>query len=172
MNAAHATVGDEFTTARVFDAPRELVFDAWTKQEHLTKWFAPKGFDILAGTLDLKVGGIYHYGLRSPDGQEMWGKWTFREIKRPERLVVIASFSDKDGGITVHPGSPTWPREMLSTTTFEAQGNKTLLTLRWSPHKATEVERKTFVEAKASMEQGWGGTMGLLEAYLKTLSKG
>lgn len=157
---------EEFVITRVFNAPRELVFDAWTRLEHLNKWFAPKGFDILGGKLDLKVGGIYHYGLRTPDGAEMWGKWTFLEIKRPERLQVIASFSDKDGGITVHPGSPNWPKQTLSTTTFESQGERTLLTLRWAPYQATEIERRTFVEAKASMEQGWGGTMELLENYL------
>ena len=168
----NASADEIFTTHRVFDAPRELVFDAWTKLDHLDKWFAPKGFDILGGKLDLKVGGIYHYGLRSPDGVEVWGKWTFREIKRPEKLVVIVSFSDKDGGVSVHPGNPTWPKQTLSTTTFEAQGNKTRLTLRWQPYEATDVERKTFVEGKASMEQGWGGTMELLEAYLKTLKKG
>lgn len=161
---------EEFVTTRVFNAPRELVFDAWTKLEHLNKWFAPKGFDILGGKLDLKVGGIYHYGLRTPDGAEMWGKWTFLEIKRPEKLQVIASFSDKDGGITVHPGSPNWPKQTLSTTTFEAQGERTLLTLRWAPYQATEIERRTFAEAQASMEQGWGGTMELLENYLASVT--
>src|SRR5579885_3371477 len=99
MNASN----EEFVTSRVFNAPRELVFDAWTQQRHLTQWFAPKGFDILAGKMDLRPGGTYHYGLRSPDGMEMWGKWTFKEIKRPERLVVVTSFSDRQGGITVHP---------------------------------------------------------------------
>ena len=157
---------EEFVTSRVLAAPRELVFDAWTKQEHLTKWFAPKGFDILSGKLDLRVGGIYHYGLRAPDGMEIWGKWIFREIKRPEKLVVIVSFSDRDGGITIHPGNPSWPRQILSTTIFEAQGDRTLLTLRWKPYEATELERKTFIEGKPSMEQGWGGTLELLETYL------
>lgn len=165
------TANDEFVTSRVFDAPRELVFDVWTKQEHLTKWFAPKGFDILSGTLDLRVGGIYHYGLRSPEGQEMWGIWSFREIKRPEKLVVIVSFSDRDRGITVHPGNPHWPKQILSTTTFETEGKRTLLTLRWKPYEATELERRTFVEGKASMQQGWGGTLELLQAYLADVVK-
>jgi uncharacterized protein YndB with AHSA1/START domain len=161
---------EEFVTTRVFDAPRELVFDVWTRLEHLDRWFAPKGFDILGGTLELKVGGTYHYGLRAPDGMELWGKWTFLEIKRPERLQVIVSFSDKDGGVTTHPGNPDWPRQTLSTTTFEQQGERTLLTLRWAPYQATEVERRTFVEGKASMEQGWGGTMELLENYLASVT--
>ena len=157
---------EEFVTSRVFAAPRELVFDVWTQERHLSKWFAPKGFEILGGSVDLRVGGIYHYGLRSPEGQEMWGKWIFREIKRPEKLVVVVSFSDRDRGITVHPGNPNWPRQTLSTTTFEAQGDRTLLTVRWKPYEATELERKTFVEGKASMQQGWGGTLELLEAHL------
>jgi len=162
--------GEEFVISRVFNAPRELVFDAWTKIEHLNSWFAPKGFDILGGTLELKVGGIYHYGLRTPDGVEMWGKWTFVEIKRPEKLQVIQSFSDRDGGITVHPGSPDWPKQTLSTTTFEQQDARTLMTLRWAPYQASAVEIRTFIEGMASMEQGWGGTMELLETYLASVT--
>ncbi|HEX2667352.1 MAG TPA: SRPBCC domain-containing protein [Gammaproteobacteria bacterium] len=164
MNAS-----EDFVTTRLFNAPRELVFDVWTQEQHLSKWFAPKGFDILGGKMDLRVGGTYHYGLRTPDGMEMWGKWTFKEIKRPEKLVVITSFSDRQGGITVHPGNPNWPRETLATTTFESQGPRTLLTLRWAPYNATDLERRTFAENKASMEQGWGGTMELLERYLDSL---
>lgn len=157
---------DEFVISRVFDAPRELVFDAWTKKEHLDKWFGPKGCQIVGGNLDLREGGTYHYGMRMPDGNVMWGKWTFREVRRPEKLVLISTFSDEQGGITVHPGSPNWPRQTLSTTLFESQGPRTLLTIKWQPYQATEIERRTFAENHASMNGGWSGTFEQLASYL------
>ena len=167
MNSAQG-----FVLSRVFDAPRKLVWQAWTDPEHLKRWFGPKGFTMPACSMDLRPGGVFHYGMKSPDGHEMWGKWIFKEIVPPEKLVVVASFSDAKGGVTRHPASATWPLEMLSTTTFTEHAGKTTLTLRWAPHKATEEERKTFNSAHAGMTQGWGGTMAQLEAYLTTIPKG
>ena len=158
---------EEFVISRMFNAPRKQVWSAWTEREQLMRWFGPQGFTISHAALDLHVGGIFHYAMRAPDGSEMWGKWTFCEIASPKKLVLINSFSDAHGGITRHPMSRSWPLEMLSTTTFEAVGNKTKLSIRWAPCNATELERKTFAEAVDSMEQGWNGTFAQLEAYLE-----
>lgn len=98
--------------------PRDLVWKVFTQRDHLMKWWGPKGFKMIVGNLDLKPGGIFHYGMQAPDGSEMWGKWVFREVVKPERLVFISSFSDKDAGLTRHPMAPTWPIEMLATATF------------------------------------------------------
>jgi len=157
---------DEFVISRVFDAPRELVFDVWTRKEHLDQWFGPKGCKIVGGNLDLREGGTFHYGMQMPDGNVMWGKWTFREVRRPEKLVLISTFSDEKGGITVHPGNPDWPRQTLSTTTFESQGQRTLLTIKWQPYQASDIERRTFAENYASMNGGWSGTFEQLASYL------
>ena len=157
---------EPFVISRVFDAPRDRVWAAWTEVERLKQWFSPKGFTVIAAKMDLRVGGTYHYGMRMPDGKEVWGKWTFREIKAPERLVLVNAFSDAAGGITRHPMSPTWPREMLSTTTFKEQGGKTALRLEWAPLNATPEEIATFEAGRPSMTQGWGGTMEQLIAYL------
>ena len=97
----------------------------------------------------------------------MWGKFVYREIVPPARMVLINSFSDEAGGTTRHPLHMSWPLEMLSVFTFEEQpGGKTKLTIRWSPHNATEDEQKTFDAGHDGMRQGWGGTMEQLEAYL------
>lgn len=157
---------NEFVISRVFDAPRELVFDAWTRKEHLDQWFGPKGCRIVGGNLDLREGGTYHYGMQMPDGNVMWGKWVFREVRRPEKLVLISSFSDEQGGITVHPGNPDWPRQTLSTTTFESQGHRTLLTIHWEPYQASDIEVRTFTGNRASMQGGWSGTFEQLASYL------
>lgn len=169
---ANLTADQEFVITRDFDAPREQVWRAWTEREQLMQWFGPSGFTMPHAKLDLRPGGIFHYGLRSPHGQEIWGKWTFREIIAPERLVVVTSFSDAQGGITRHPMAPNWPLETISTTTFEEHDGKTTITIRWAPFEATELEMRAFAEAHSGMQQGWGGTFAQLAEYLaKTNSK-
>ena len=156
-----------FEISRVFDAPRDKVWKAWTEAERLKHWWGPKGFVVTHCKVDLRPGGMMHYCLRTPDGNEMWGKFVYREIVKPERLVWINSFSDKDGGTTVHPMSPDWPREMLSTALFEEQGGMTRLTVHWVPvDSSTQIERKTFEEGRDSMKMGWTGTFEQFAAYL------
>lgn len=161
-----AKSSEPFVISRVFDAPRERVWQAWTEAERLKQWFAPKGFSMSSCKLDLRVGGLFHYCLRTPDGQDMWGRWVIREIAKPRKLVFVVSFSDEKAGITVHPMSPSWPREMLSTVEFEDQGPKTKITVRWAPIDATEAERKTFEDGRDGMTQGWTGTLDYLVDYL------
>jgi uncharacterized protein YndB with AHSA1/START domain len=157
----------EFVISRVLDAPRDLVWKCFTDPGHMQQWWGPKGVKILSSKMDLRVGGTYHYGMQTPDGTTMWGKFVYREITPPERLVFINSFSDESGGVTRHPLAPTWPLQMLSTFTFEKQPDgKTKFTIRWTPFEATEEERKTFDAGHASMTQGWSGTLEQLEAYL------
>lgn len=160
-----------FVLSRVFNAPRDLVWKAWTDAEHLKKWFGPKGTTLPTAKMDFRVGGTYHYCLRMPNGGDTWGKWTFRDIKAPERIVLISCFSDANGGATRHPIAPTWPLETLSTTTLSESGGKTTLTLNWEPYNASEEERKTFDGAHDSMNQGWGGTMEQLDTYLRELQE-
>ncbi|MEW6688254.1 MAG: SRPBCC domain-containing protein [Pseudomonadota bacterium] len=157
-----------FVIERVVDAPRERVWQAWTEVEQLKRWWGPKGFVVTHCTNDLRPGGLMHYCLRGPDGREMWGKFVYREIAKPERLVWINSFSDKDKGTTVHPMMPTWPREMHTAVTFEEQGGKTKITVRWVPIEGSnETERKTFDEGRPSMSQGWSGTFEQFDNFLK-----
>jgi uncharacterized protein YndB with AHSA1/START domain len=158
----------DFVITRVFDAPRDLVFKVWTSAEHLEHWFGPKGCTFHKAELDLRPGGSLLACMRSPDGRYMWGKWVFREIVVPERIVFVNSFSDQNGALTRHPMSPTWPLEMLTTITFAEEDGKTRLTLRWIPINATQDERKTFDSGRESMKMGWTGTFDALDTYLKS----
>jgi uncharacterized protein YndB with AHSA1/START domain len=160
------TSSKEFVITRVFDAPRELVFKAWTESEHIAKWFGPKGVTVKSAKMDLRPGGSLHSCMAAPDGHEMWGKWVFREIAPPEKLVYINSFSDEKGGLTRHPMSATWPLEMLTTVVFEDEGGKTKLTLTWVPMNSSAEEIATFENGMAGMTGGWSGTFDQLEAYL------
>jgi uncharacterized protein YndB with AHSA1/START domain len=171
--AASDALDRPFVITRVFRAPRALVWDAWTQREHLARWMGPKGTTIAQSSLDLRPGGLFHYGMRAPDGAMLWGKWVFREIVRPERLVVVVSFSDANAGVSRHPMVPDWPLETLSTMTFAEHagiGGGTTVVLEWRPCNATEQERAIFAASHASMTQGWTGTMEQLEAYLASVA--
>ena len=157
----------DFVISRVFDAPRELVWKAFTDPKRMKEWWGPKGLTVHHSKIDLRPGGTYHYGMKSPDGIPMWGKFTFREIVPSERLVFISSFSDEDGGTTRHPMAPSWPMLMHSTFTFEDEpGGKTKVTVRWQAYQAAPEEQRTFDTGHASMTQGWTGTLDKLTAYL------
>jgi uncharacterized protein YndB with AHSA1/START domain len=86
-----------FVITRLIAAPRERVWKAWTERKQLMQWFGPKGFTMPAAKLDLRPGGTFHYCLCAPNGEETWGKFVFREIAAPARLVLVNSFSDEDG---------------------------------------------------------------------------
>ena len=156
----------DFVITRRFKAPRALVFAAWTELDHLMKWFGPKGTTIPKAELDLRPGGSFHYCLRMPDGSQMWGKWVFREIVAPERIVLVSSFADAAGNVVPAPMIAGWPLQTLSTTTFVERDGETELTLRWSPLDATDAQRALFGNMHDSMRGGWGGTMEQLEVYL------
>lgn len=163
---------EPFVISRVFDAPRELVFKAFTEPERMKEWWGPKGFKGIAGEMDLRPGGRYHYGLQAPDGSIMWGLFVYREVSAPERIVLVNSFSDAEGGLTRHPMNPKWPLRMLSIFTFEDAGSgKTKLTVSWTPIEESAEEREVFEQARPSMTQGWSGTFGQLESYLAALQK-
>ncbi len=163
---APANLDPGFVISREFDAPRELVWKAWTEVERLNAWWGPAGFEMLHSKLDLWPGGMFHYGMRAPNGFEMWGRFLYREIVPQERLALVVSFSDPQGGITQHPMSATWPKEVLNTTILAEHHGKTTLTLHGIPVNATEAERRTFAAGHDSMRQGFKGTLDQLEAYL------
>ena len=158
-----------FNISRVFQAPRELVFKVQTEAKHLEKWMGPEGFRVIHSSMDFRVGGTYHYGLEGPNCMQMWGKQVFREIVPNERVTLIQSFSDRDGGIARHPMAATWPLEMLATTIFEdIDGTSTKVTITWQPWNSDEIGSSTFDGARSGMEQGFSGTFAKLDVYLKT----
>jgi len=157
---------NEFVISRAFEAPGDRMWAAWSERDQLMDWFGPKGFKMPAAKLEFRAGGTFHYCLESPDGNEMWGKFVYREIVKPERLVFVSSFSDEDGAITRHPLSATWPLEMLSTITFTEEKGRTTVTIRWLPVRPTEAERKTFEGAHDGIKQDWSGTLDQLADQL------
>ena len=163
--------GKEFNITRLFDAPPELVFKAWTEPEHLSRWFGPKGTVVKSVQMDLRPGGSL-LSCMEFNGHASWGKWVFREITPPRKLVYVNSFSDEKGGLTRHPMSQTWPLEMLTTVTFEEQKGKTRLSLAWVPLNANAEEIQTFLGAMEGMKGGWTGSFDNLDSELKVMKSG
>lgn len=164
-----ASPDKEFIITRVFKAPRDVVWKAWTERDQLMQWFGPKGFRISTAKLDFRPGGMFLYCMRSDSGHEMWGKWVFREIVPQEKIVVINSFSDENANVTKAPFSQDWPLEMISTMTFVDHagiGGGTVITIKSASHTATEAQRQTFNDSHESMKMGWTGTFDQLDKYL------
>lgn len=169
MNLSSETAPPELVITRTFQAPRELVFQAWTDPEHLRHWWGPAGADMQVLRLDLRPGGIFHYRQRLGAGPDMYGLFVYHEVTPPERLVYVNAFADEAGQIIRNPWSADWPLEILNTLTFEAQGDQTILTLRGAPLNASEAERRAFEGAQQLVQQGFAGTLNQLDAHLAGL---
>lgn len=156
-----------YVLERVFDAPRELVWKTWTDPALLPRWYGP-GAETIVHRLDVKPGGLWL-------GEMRWGenanyqRVEYREVIEPERLVWLHSVTDKDWTIVANPMMPDWPRVLLTTVTFAADGGRTKLTLTWVPHEASAAEIACFAAALDGLDKGWGAGMRLLEELLVEL---
>jgi uncharacterized protein YndB with AHSA1/START domain len=148
---ARADSPREIVVSRVLDAPPALVFEMWTKAEHLTAWWGPNGFTLPSCELDFRVGGAYCFLMRGPDGEDRWLRGSFREIVEDRRLVFTFAWGDRE--------RTTGP-DTLVTVTFEpVQGErgKTRLTLRQAGLESAE--------AASSHDQGWTETIARLATH-------
>jgi uncharacterized protein YndB with AHSA1/START domain len=143
------TAERELVVTRLFDAPRPLVFKAWTQPEHAARWWGPQGFTTISCEMDVRPGGAWRRRMRSPDGIEHRKRGVYREIVEPERLVFTYASEELDG--TVGP-------ETLVTVTFAERGGKTRLTLRQAGFEtATEC---------TSHRGGWTSSLERFAEYL------
>ncbi len=151
----------ELVITRVFNAPREQVWKAWTEPERLMRWWGPKGFMSPVSKIDLRVGGAYLSCMRSPEGQDFWSTGVYREIIPLERIVYTDSFADEKGKVVpaTHYGmSPDFPLEMLVTVTFEEDGGRTKMTLRHAGIPAGQMSELT--------QAGWNESFDKLAEVL------
>ena len=155
---------------REYSAPRQLVFDAWTKPEHLKNWQFPfKGFTCEFTVADIKPGGSSLHKMTAPNGFEMWLLTKYEEITPPESLVFRQYNSNQHGEILPNPQMPNWPKEMQTTIRLEEMGSKTKLQLIWQPINPTKDEAEAFEASRSEHGKGWGGGLEQLDVYLGTL---
>jgi uncharacterized protein YndB with AHSA1/START domain len=148
-SAAAQTEDRELVITRVFDAPRGLVFKAWTEPGRLARWWGPRGFTTPVCEMDVRPGGAFRFGMRSPQGTNHWLRGVFREIVAPERLVCTWAWEDEEG----KPG-----HETLLTVTFADHDGKTRLVLRQAVYES--------VTSRDAHRDGWGSGLDCLAEYL------
>ena len=167
MTARPDTARKPFVITRSYEAPRELVWRAFSEADALAQWWGPPGFAATVLAFEFRPGGTFHYRLDGPNGSTMWARFTYREIAEPERIVFVNSFSDEAGSLSHAPFfDGTWPLEVLMTVTLSEQGGTTTVTLRSHPIDATDVEAATFESNLESMGKGFGNAFDQLAAYL------
>jgi uncharacterized protein YndB with AHSA1/START domain len=149
-NTATQMAERELVIERVFNAPRPLVFQAWTDPEHMAQWFGPRGFKSTVLKNDLRPGGAYRIHMLGPDGDH-WSQGIYREIVPPERLVMVGSWADAQG-------NPTRPENTL-TLTFAEQDGKTKLRLHQAIFES--------VTARDEHKGGWSSSFDRLAEYLE-----
>ena len=141
---------------RLYDAPRESVFAAWTRAEHLAHWFGPRGFTIHSCEVDARPGGVFRLCMRSPEGVDYWVRGAYREVVAPERLVVQCSADDAAGVQRL---------EEVITVQFAEEGGKTRLTL----HATAAGTGPEAAKMLRGMEQGWSETLERLRERSNTI---
>ena len=151
MDRSSDTTDRTLTITRTFDAPRELVFKAWSQPEHLVRWWAPTGFTTPSCEMEFRPGGSYRSVIRSPEGKEHRMRGVYHEVVPPERLVMTFAWEDEAG----QPG-----HETLITVTFADQAGKTRLTFEQGVFET--------VESRDSHLGGWSQFMDSLARYLAT----
>lgn len=131
-NSTITTDKGNIKVERIFDASRELVWQAWTDPKHFMQWWGPQGFTSPLAKMDLRVGGKYHIAMTSPDGRNMYNMGIYSEITPPERLVFTQCMADEDGN-AVSPasfGMTDMPDETEVIVTLEDVNGKTKLTVQ------------------------------------------
>ncbi len=149
----------EFIVERQFVAPRPLVFQVFTEPEHLKHWWAPKPYTLPNCTIDLRPGGIWHYAMRSPEGQLHWARSVYREIVPPEKLAYTSTFADE------HANPVEGLPEHLTTIIFTEEAGKTKATARIQFNSAEALK----IALDMQMLQGINMTWDYLVEYVQEL---
>lgn len=148
--------------SRIFNAPPEKVWKAWTEADSVKKWWGPKDFTAPFAKIDLRVGGTYLYSMRSPEGEDFWSTGVYREIVPLQKIVATDSFADADGNIV--PASHyrmdgEWPLELIVTVNLQKKNGKTLFILQhqgFPDHKNRDLA-----------EAGWNESLDKLASFLE-----
>ncbi len=147
---------NQIVMSRVFDAPRPLVFKAWTDPRHISAWWGPHGFENTECAVDLRVGGTFRLQMRAPDGKLYPCQGTYREIVEPERIAYLGVAEDS------HPcGAGLPPRALVTIDFTEQQDNKTLLTI----HTRLESAAAKQAAAQGGYIAGWSDSLERLNAF-------
>jgi uncharacterized protein YndB with AHSA1/START domain len=153
------------TLTREFDAPRELVFNAFAEAEALAEWWGPVGYKMTITQLDFKPQGKCIFKMEN-GADVMWARLLFGKIIKPELIEITVSFSNEEGGITRAPFFDSWPLEILNVFTLTEKAGKTTITTKSYPVNAVEAEVVSFNQNRSSFKGGLTASLEKLEQYL------
>ncbi|EEA93202.1 SRPBCC domain-containing protein [Pseudovibrio sp. JE062] len=156
-----------YVLERTFNAPRELVWRTWTEPDLVSRWYGPN-VESIPHKMDVEQGGLWLHEMKWGDNSN-YQRAEYIEVSKPEKLVWLHSNADENWEVAGNPMMPDWPRILLTTVTFEENGDQTNLRLTWIPHEATEAEITCFEAAISGMNKGWNAGMALLEDLLAEL---
>jgi uncharacterized protein YndB with AHSA1/START domain len=156
-----------YVLERVFDAPRQLVWKAWTDPKLLPRWYGPN-VETIIHRLDVKLGGLWLNEMKM-GGRSSYQRTEYTDVVEPSRLVCLMSSTDANWNTAPNPMMPDWPGVLLTIVTFEEHGAQTKMRLTWAPHEASEAEIACFAAAVGGMGKGWGAGMELLQKLLAEL---
>lgn len=161
-----------FSLTRSFDAPLDILWQAWSDEAALTSWIAPQGCPIVKSEMEFSEGGLFHYGMRLPTGMSMWGRWDYLEIAPKKRLVFLSAFSAEDASQTTrNPLAPTWPLHIHTSIEFSEKDGKAELVFTWTPHEASAMEIVTFDNSHEPIRMVWEATFKQLDAFAEKIIK-
>ena len=161
------TDNTDFILDREFEAPRALVWKAWTDPALLARWYGP-GVETIIHKFDLRPGGVWLNEMKMGEKSDL-SRMDFTDVTPEERLVWHHASTDPEWNVISNPMMLDWPRVLLTTVTFEAAGNITKVQLRWSPHEATEAELACFASMKDKFGGGWGMGYKIIDEILDEL---
>lgn len=159
-----------FVITRAFDAPAEVVFDMWTKAEHLSKWLPPTGFTMTFLRGEIRPGDSAFYVMSNGKDATMYGRVNHQVIDRSGKIVYTQQFCDENENISRHPMAPVWPETMLTTVVLTSESPScTRVRVEWESYgKVTAEELEAFVKMRASMTVGWTGSLEKLQFQLES----
>ena len=161
-----STVKEQFQITRTFNAPKQLVFDAFTKAEALAQWWGPANMGIDVLKLDFRPQGVFHYSMKMGDTVR-YGVFHYVAIEEPNKIQWINSFANEAGEIIQAPfPGLVFPKEVMNIMTLTEDNGVTTLHLTGYPINANEEEEQTYYSMFASMNAGFTDTLDQLEAYL------
>lgn len=160
----------EFVMDHEFDAPRDLVWQAWTDPDLLHRWYGP-GVETVIHRFDLEPEGVWLNEMKMGGGSN-FQKMIFKEVVKPERLVWHHCSADENWDVAANPMMPDWPRILLTTVTFTENGDKTHVRLTQVPVDATDAEIACFSNMKDGMSGGWGAGYNIIDEILSEQKAG
>ena len=154
---------------REFDAPMQLVYEAWTQENHLCQWQVPNANVICEyKSADIRSGGSSLHKMVMPNGGEMWLLTQYKELSPYHTIVFMQYSSNKDGDI-LPPPMPNWPKEIQATISLSEENGKTQMQFIWQPLNVTSEEAEAWEASRSQHGKGWGGSFELLAGYLAKL---